>query len=178
MAAMSPVIVLALAMTGCSDLRTSAMPTSPTGTDAVSVAADPVPLGRIVRTEVFTLDLTMREAYGAGECNAGIGATRQVVLRVEFSDHDAVAMQYASDLSPSGQAKWTGWISGDGVEASGVAHERLPCSGPDAADVGALTLLTGYFSPDGRPFTATEMRRHPSPVAGEIVSYFDWRAHR
>ena len=94
MAAIATVIVLALAMTGCSDLRTSAMPTSPTSTDPAPVAAAPVPVGRVVRTELWTLDLTMREVYGAGECNAGIGTTRQVLLRVEFTDHDAVAMQY------------------------------------------------------------------------------------
>ena len=178
MAALGPVIVLALAMTGCSDLRTSAMPTSPTSTAPAPVGADPAPAGRVVRTELWTLDLTMREVYGAGACDAGIGTTRQVVLRMEFSDHDAVAIQYDSDLSPAGPAKWTGWIYGDGVEASGVAFERLPCSGPHAGGTGALTLLTGYFSPDGETFTGTEMRRHASPVSGEIVYYFDWRARR
>ena len=178
MAAIATVIVLALAMTGCSDLRTSAMPTSPTSTDPAPAAAAPAPVGRVVRTELWTLDLTMREVYGAGECNAGIGTTRQVLLRVEFTDHDAVAMQYASDASPADQAKWMGWIYGDGVEASGVAYERLPCSGAGASGAGALTLLTGYFSADGQTFTGTEMRRQSSPVAGEIVYYFDWHAHR
>ena len=176
MAAIATVIVLALAMTGCSDLGTSAMPTSPTSTDPAPVAADPAPVGRVVRTELWTLDLTVREVYGAGECNAGIGTTRQVLLRVEFTDHDAVAIQYEGKASPTDQAKWMGWIYGDGVEASGVAFEPLPCSGADAS--GALTLLTGYFSPDGQTFTGTEMRRHASPVAGEIVYYFDWHAHR
>ena len=176
MAAIATVIALALAMTGCSDLRTSAMPTSPT--DLARVADLPDPVGRVARTELWTLDQTMREVYGAGDCDAGIGTTRRVVLRVEFTDHDAVAIQYESDASPADQARWMGWISGDGVEASGVAYERLPCSGADASVAGALTLLTGYFSPDGQWFTGTEMRRHASPVAGEIVYYFDWHAHR
>jgi hypothetical protein len=178
MVAIATLIVLAFAMTGCSDLGTSAMPTSPTTTDPAPGATGPVPVGRIVRTELWTLALTMREVYGAGECDAGIGTTRQVVLRVEFSDQDAVAIQYESDASPAQRARWTGWIDGDGVEASGVAFERLPCSAADASGAGALTMLTGYFSTDGQTFSGTEMRRHASPVAGEIVYYFDWHAHR
>jgi hypothetical protein len=178
MAAIATVIVLALATTGCSDLRTSAMPTSPTSTDPAPVAEIPGLVGRVVRTELWTLDLTLREVYGAGACDAGIGTTRRVLLRVEFSDHDAVAMQYQSDLAPVDHARWMGWIAGDGVEASGLAVEGLPCSGAHASGAGALTLLTGYFSADGQTFTGTEMRRYASPVAGEIVYYLDWRARR
>jgi len=177
MATIAIVIVLALAMTGCSDLRTSAMPTSPTMTDAAP-AAVPVPAGRVIRTERWTLDLTMREVYGAGKCDPGIGTTRRVLLHIEFTDHDAVAMHYESEASPADQARWLGWIHGDGVEASGLAFESLPCGDAHATTAGTPTLLTGYFAPDGQTFTGTEMRRYASPVAGDIVYYFDWRAQR
>jgi hypothetical protein len=173
MAAIASVIVAALAMTGCSDLRTSVMPTSPTSTDA-----GPSPAGRVIRTERWTLDLTMREVYGAGECDPGIGTTRRVHLHIAFTEDDAVAMHYTSDSSPADQAKWMGWLHGDGVEASGLTFESLPCSDAPAMAGGTPTLLTGYFSADGHRFTGTEMRRYASPVAGEIVYYFDWRASR
>jgi hypothetical protein len=76
MAATANIIVAALAMTGCTDLQPSSFPTSPTSMAAAPVASVPVPAGRVVRTERWALDLTMREAYGAGECDAGIGTTR------------------------------------------------------------------------------------------------------
>ena len=174
MATIAIVIVLALAMTGCSDPRTSAMPTSPTPTDATPAAA----AGRVVRTEQWTLDLTMREVYGAGECDPGIGTTRRVLLHVEYTDQNAVAMHYESDVSAVDQATWMGWIHGDGVEASGLAFGSLPCGDAHATTAGTPTLLTGYFAPDGQTFTGTEMRRYASPVASEIVYYVDWRAHR
>ncbi len=178
MAAIALGIVLALAMTGCSDLRSS-MPTSPTSTGAAFAVAFPIPTGRIVRTERWTLELTMREVYGAGECDPGIGTTRRVPLDIEFRDNDAVAMQIESDASPADrQAQWMGWIHGRGVEATGLAFGTLPCADAEASVAGTLTLLTGYFSPDGQAFDGTEMRRHASPAAGELVYYFSWRAHR
>ena len=178
MPAIATLVVLALAMTGCSDLR-SAMPTSPTITGAETVLVVPIPTGRIVRTERWTLDLTMREVYGAGSCDPGIGATRRVPLDIEFRDNDAVAMQIESDTSPTDrQGQWMGWINGRGVEASGLAFESLPCTDTDARAAGTPTLLTGYFSEDGQAFDGTEMRRDLSTPGGEIVYYFEWRAFR
>jgi hypothetical protein len=178
MAAIACAIVLALAVTGCSDLR-SVLPTSPTSTDAAAIVPVPVPAGRIVRTEHWTLDLTIREVYGASDCDPGIGVTRRVLLDIEFRDNDAVAMQIESVMpSNARQAHWMGWLHGRGVEASGLTFDSLPCADAGASAGGTPTLLTGYFSSDGHEFEGTEMRRDRSALGGEVVYYLDWRASR
>ena len=63
--------------------------------------------------------------------------------------------RYQGKASPADQAKWMGRINGDGVEASGVAFEPLPCSGADASGAGALTHSPATFSA-GRP----DVHRH------------------
>jgi hypothetical protein len=68
-------------------------------------------------------------------------------------------------------ARWTGWLSGLGVEASGLTFESLPCSGAHTGAAGTLTLLTGYFSPDRQSFAGTEMRRYTVPGPNEVVFY-------
>ena len=177
MPAIASLIVLALAMTGCSDLR-SAMPTSPTITGAESVLVVPIPTGRIVRTERWTLDLTMREVYGAGECDPGIGATRQVPLDVEFRDNDAVAMQNR-ERYVTHRPQGSGWVDlwrrrrgiRPGLRESPLHRYRHAC-GRNADPADRLFLR-------GRPGLRRDRdAARPLDAGRRIVYYFEWRAFR
>jgi hypothetical protein len=157
MAAIALAIMSALAVAGCSDEHPLTFPTS---TSAAPVA------------ERWTLDLTVREVYGAGACDAGVGSIRTVPLGIEFGVSHEVVMYYDSDSQATDRlAHWTGWLSGLEVEASGLTFESLPCSGAHTGAAGTLTLLTGYFSPDRQSFAGTEMRRYTVPGPNEVVFY-------
>jgi hypothetical protein len=174
MARIAAAIVLALALTGCSDARPPAHPSSPTATSAPpTMATDP--FGRLVRSEQWTLDLTLRSVDGAGACDAGIGSTRTVDLGLHRGGSGEIRLYYDFLSWPDVLASLTGKDDLQGFEASGWAVEGLPCSGADLHPASTNTFLTGEFL-DGRTFVGTEVRRHTSP-SGAITSFhLDWRA--
>lgn len=176
MAAMAAVLVVALATAGCSD-GPSLMPTSPTTPAAPPTAT--ASAGRVLRTEAWELELTLRGAAGPGGCEADVGHARRVDLGMDFRDSGEVVMYYDRHGWPTAHsAEWSGFVYDEGFEGSGFVYEPGPCEGARSDPVGTPTTLTGYFSEGGRTFTGTEMRRSAPGPAGETVYYFEWHAAR
>jgi hypothetical protein len=153
------------------------MPTSPTAVGGSVQAAGPLPAGRVLRTEVWTLELSVRDVAGVDCPPEVLGPPRRLDLRVDVRDDGSLSLYYDTESwTPDHAAAWTGWRLEDGFEGAGVAFEGLPCSGANTEPDGAPTTLTGVFSPDGLTFTAVEVRRYLGRHAGEVLYYLDWRA--
>lgn len=167
-------LLISLAL-GCSDARRLS-PTSPTV--MTLPAATGVPAGRLVRSEPWQLELTLRDVAGA-ECDEAIGTTRLQDLWMDIFDNGTITMHYDQRAGPTGHAAdWTAWTLDQSLEGSGAAYEGMPCSGADDEPSGAPSTLTGYFSADRRTFTGLEIRRYMGRADGEIVYYLEWKARR
>jgi hypothetical protein len=175
MAVLAAALLVALAVSGCSERARALMPTGPT--PGPSTAPGTGSTLRLLRTELWNLELSVQGVFGAGDCDAASTPTRNTLLRMEFFDNATVALSYDHPDSPSDHAAdWTGWVLEGGLEGSGTAYEGLPCSGAELEPSGAPTTLTGYFGADGQTFSAIEVRRYMGRADGEIVYHLEWRA--
>lgn len=171
------VALLAILAVGCSDMQRVSLPTGPSELNP-SAASVPPSSGRLLRTERWHLDLTIRDVAGV-ECGDAVGNLRSVDLATDLHDDGTIAMYYDDPSWPAAHAgEWTGWTLENGFEGSGMAYEGMPCSGADTEPSGAPSTLTGYFSADRTTFTANEVRRYMGRPDGEIVYYVEWRARR
>ena len=162
--------------TACSQLP-DVLPTSPTTVGGPVQTAGPLPAGRVLRTEIWTLDLSIRDVAGADCPPEVLGPPRRLDLRVDIRDDGSLSLYYdTKSWTADHAAAWTGWRLEDGFEAAGVAFEGLPCSGADTEPDGAPSTLTGAFSADERTLTAVEVRRYMGRDAGEVLYYLDWDA--
>jgi hypothetical protein len=176
MTALAAALVCALAAGACSEHGRTMIPTSATPSPGVTGPGGSV---GTLRVEQWSLEVRIRTVLGAGDCDASGEPVRAVPLGIAHRADGTVAVYYDRDDWPAGHvADWTGWVVEHGFEGTGTAYEGLPCSGTELEPAGAPSTLTGYFSGDGRMFTAVEVRRYLGRDAGEIVYHLEWTAER